>query len=246
MSLTPFDIDARSGETSSEFVGRVDTARHRGMKNALQALRPGLLVCDPVSFKVLFANETAREILGFHDTKLPAALPDGLTITRMEESGLAQRKGVAFFKGEIDGEPQDVRVVPVYGVDGEVQTLLVTIRDYEGISWSLFEMLDRLPIAVVALSPEGNDVRYINRTAVREMSAGRAGVKARRGGRGQDLLSETIALWLKHMPADGEGSVELPAGRMAIDLHFSRLMSEEGEPAKLIYWDSRVLEIVKQ
>ena len=243
MSLNPLETQGGTQEAPAHFADRVDTARHRGMKNALQALRPGLLICDPVSFDIRYANDAAREALDLEVTRFPVRLPEQLSLIREEDDRGRRRTEVPVYRAELDGDDKDARAVPVYSADGRVESVMVVIRDYAGISWSLFEMLDKLPIAVVAVSEDGRDVRYINRTAVREIFAGRAGAKARRTGKG--VIGDTVAGWWKQAPADGEGRAVVSAGKLKLDMHFSRLVSDEGEPARLVYWDARVQEPVK-
>ena len=244
MSLDQVDIQGGMDEAPAIVAERIDTARHRGMKNALQALRPGLLICDPDTFEIRYANESACDLLGIEDRRFPTRVPKRFTLSRQEENHGDRRSKFSFFRAEIDGDDSDVRAVPVFSATGKTQAVIVTIRDYQGISWSMFEMLDRMPIAVVAVSADGRDVRYINRTAVREIYAGRAGGRPRRTGRG--LIGDTVHGWWRSAPDTGEGRAEINAGRLKLDMHFANLDGEEGldgEKARLVYWDARTIHL---
>ncbi|MFO1187849.1 MAG: hypothetical protein U1E87_10630 [Alphaproteobacteria bacterium] len=58
-----------------------------------------------------------------------------------------RRSVVACYRVEIDDPRHDARALPVYLPNGQVDCVLVVIRNYNDVSWSLFEMLDRLPVA---------------------------------------------------------------------------------------------------
>ena len=146
---------------------RLESVRHRGLKQAFQALRPGLLVCHPDTYQVRYANQAAREFLGLGDSNRVIDLPDALTITRQQEFVPAERRHMACYRVEIEDARYDGRAFPVYAANGQAEAVLIVIRDYNDVSWSLFEMLDRLPMAIAAIDNLSGDVRYINRIALR-------------------------------------------------------------------------------
>jgi PAS domain len=217
---------------------RFDAVRHRGLRQAFQALNPGLLICHPDTFQIQYANAAARAILDIEHPIFPARLPECLTMTRQEEYCEAERRKVACYQTAIDNATHDVRAFPVYSQDDKnaVECVLVVIREYNDVSWSLFEMLDRLPIAVAAVTGEVADVRYINRRALREIYALKA-KSVRRHARADHRIEDALHGFLAKAPQAGEGCSEVIVGRTKVDMHFSRLGANDG--ARLLYWDPR-------
>jgi len=230
--------------TIAHYADRFESVRHRGLRQAFQALNPGLLICHPDTFQVLYANSAARDILDIKNAHFPLRLPDALTMTRQEEYCEAENRYVACYRTEIDNATHDVRAFPVYapGSSNEVISVLVVIRHYNDVSWSLFEMLDKLPIAVAAIT--GDDVRYINRRALTEIY-GQKNHARRRGtpAAADKLIAESLASFIRQAPQAGEGQSEVQLGRAKVDMNFSRLGSDDG--ARLLYWDSRSSEMPK-
>jgi PAS domain-containing protein len=224
----------------AHYADRFESVRHRGLRQAFQALNPGLLICHPDTFHVRYANAAAREILELADAAFPCRLPDALTMTRQEEYCEAEGRYVACYQTSIDNGTHDVRAFPVYasGSSNQVDSVLVVIRSYDDVSWSLFEMLDKLPIAVSSLGDDG-DVRYINRRALTEIYTLYKQRALRRGtpATADTLLAETLAGFLGQAPESGEGCTEVQVGRSKVDMHFARL--GEADNSRLLYWDSR-------
>lgn len=226
---------------SAPYVGRFEGTRHRGLRQAFQALNPGLLICHPDTFHIRYANAAATSILDLDDGRGPRRIPDTLKVTRQEEYCETERRYVACFRTEFDSDTHDVRALPVYTAGGRVDSVLVVIRDYSDVSWSLFEMLDRIPIAVAAVEGAVDDVRYINRTALKEIYGLRAHGKQRRvpPGKADRLLHAALSGYLHHAPEAGEGQAEVLVGRTKVDMHFARLNDGEPDGACLLYWDPR-------
>lgn len=219
---------------------RLESVRHRGLRQAFQSLRPGLLVCHPDTFQVRYANQAAREILGLEDVKAPVPLPGVVSMTRQEEYVATEKRHVACYRVEIDDPRHDARALPVYLPNGQVDCVLVVIRNYNDVSWSLFEMLDRLPMAIAALQGEG-DVRYINRMALREIySLKGQGLFARSARKSDPHLGETLQSFLKQVPEAGDGRHEVAVGRSKVDMHIAQL-GEGEDTSRLLYWDPRSL-----
>jgi hypothetical protein len=218
---------------------RLTTVRHRGLRQAFQALKPGLLVCHPDTYQVRYANAAAREILALKEARAPLPLPDVITMTRQEEYVLAERRHIACYRVEIDDPRHDARALPVYLPNGQVDCVLLVIRNYNDVSWSLFEMLDRLPMAIAALTGDHGDVRYINRMALREIYSLKGHGLLRRSSRKADLLiGETLLGFLRQVPEATDGRHEVVVGRSKVDMHFAQL-GEAGEMTRLLYWDPR-------
>ncbi len=223
----------------AESTARLESVRHRGLRQAFQALKPGLLVCHPDTFQIRYANAAAREILGIEHAHWPWRLPEAVTMTRQEEFVASEKRHLACYRVEINDGRHDARAFPVYHANGAIDCVLVVIRNYNDVSWSLFEMLDRLPMAIAALREDGGDVRYINRMALREIYSLRGQGLLRRPARKADpLIEETLHGLLRQVPAATEGHLEVSIGRGKVDMHFARL-GETGQAAKLLYWDPR-------
>jgi len=232
-----FSDDSKDAAQSA---ARLESVRHRGLRQAFQSLRPGLLVCHPDTFQVRYANAAAREILGLEDVKAPVPLPSVISMTRQEEYIANEKRHVACYRVEIDDPRHDARALPVYLNNGQVDCVLVVIRNYNDVSWSLFEMLDRLPMAIAALQGEG-DVRYINRMALREIYSLRGQGLLKRSGRKSDpFLGETLLGVLRQVPGAGEGRHEVVVGRSKVDMHVAEL-GEGEDTSRLLYWDPRSL-----
>lgn len=230
---------------SPHYADRVDGVRHRGLRQAFQALKPGLLICHPDTFHIRYANAAAKSILGLDGTELPCRMPDTLKVTRQEEYCETERRHVACFRTELDDDSHDVRAFPVYTAGGQVDSVLIVLRDYNDVSWALFEMLDRIPIAVAAVEGDADDVRYINRTALMEIYGLRSQGRQRRAGpaKADRQLHVALAGYLNQTPVEGEGQAQVQVGRTKVDMHFARLNQVEGETenesACLLYWDPR-------
>jgi hypothetical protein len=219
---------------------RLESVRHRGLRQAFQALKPGLLVCHPDTHQIRYANSAAREILRIEHARWPARLPEKVNMTRQEEYVPVERRHVACYRVEMDDDKHDARALPVYTASGHVDSVLVVIRNYNDVSWSLFEMLDRLPMAIAALTEERGDVRYINRMALREIYSLRGQGLMRRPARKADpLIEETLLGFVRQAPEPSDGRHEILVGRTKVDMHFARLGDAE-EASRLIYWDPRV------
>jgi hypothetical protein len=219
---------------------RLESVRHRGLRQAFQALKPGLLVCHPDTFQIRYANAAAREILGIEQTQFPWRLPDAVTMTCQQEYVAAEKRHVACYRVEINDGCHDARAFPVYHANGTVDCVMVVIRNYNDVSWSLFEMLDRLPMAIAALTEDQGDVRYINRMALREIYSLRGqGLLKRPARKADPLIEETLLGLLRQTPGGSEGCQAVTLGRGKVDMHFARL-GEAGEAARLLYWDPRV------
>jgi hypothetical protein len=220
---------------------RLEGVRHRGLRQAFQSLRPGLLVCHPDTFQVRYANAAARAILGLEQALIPVPLPGVISMTRQEEYVATERRHVACYRVEIDDPRHDARALPVYLPSGQVDCVLVVIRNYNDVSWSLFEMLDRLPMAIAALEGEEGDVRYINRIALREIYSLKGhGLLKRSGRKGDPLIGETLLGVLRQVPPAGEGRHEVVVGRTKVDMHVADL-GEGDDTSRLLYWDPRTL-----
>ena len=228
------------------YADRLESVRHRGLRQAFQALNPGLLICHPDTFQIRYANAAARAILDLEDATFPVRLPEALTMTRQEEYCEAERRTVACYQTVIDNGTHDVRAFPVYapGTSNQVESVLVVIREYNDVSWSLFEMLDRLPIAIAAVTGDVDDIRYINRRALMEIHALK--------GNGKSLLKRNIAVTadtqlteglkgiVQQAPEGGEDVSEVQIGRTRVDLRTSQLGANDG--ARLLYWDPRGID----
>jgi hypothetical protein len=95
---------------------------------------------------------------------------------------------------------------------------------------------------VAAVEGAVDDVRYINRTALREIYGLRAQSKHRRSsGKADRHLHDALASYLSQAPDTGEGQAEVLVGRTKVDMHFARLNDGEveGDGACLLYWDPR-------
>lgn len=229
--------DTNTAAASTE---RLENVRHRGLRQAFQALRPGLLVCHPDTFQVRYANEAARKILGMEHAHWPWRLPETVTMTRQEEYVATEKRRLACYRVEINDGRHDARALPVYLANGQVDCVLVVIRNYNDVSWSLFEMLDRLPMAIAALTEDNGDVRYINRMALREIYSLRGQGLLRRPAKKSDpLIEETLLSLVRQAPEKSEGRHEVSVGRAKVEMHFSRLGEEANSKARLLYWDPR-------
>jgi len=225
------------------YADRLESVRHRGLRQAFQELNPGLLICHPDTFQVRYANAAARAILNLEDATFPVRLPEALTMTRQEEYCEAERRTVACYQTSIDTGTHDVRAFPVYaqGASNQVESVLVVIREYNDVSWSLFEMLDRLPIAIAAVTGDVDDIRYINRRALTEIHALKGKPLLKRNAVTADTqLTEGLKSVVQHAPEGGEGRTEAHLGRTLVDLHVSQLGANDG--SRLFYWDPRGLE----
>lgn len=224
----------------AHYADRLESVRHRGLRQAFQALNPGLLICHPDTFQIRYANAAARQILDLDASTFPVRLPEGLTMTRQEEYCEAESRYVPCYQSSIDNETYDVRAFPVYAQSSnhEVVAVLVVIREYNDVSWSLFEMLDKLPVSVAAVT--GEDVRYINRRAVAEIYGSKAKNLIKRGApvTAETFISEALQGFSAQAPESGEGIAEVQVGRSKVDMHFSKLGANDG--SRLLYWDSRV------
>lgn len=220
------------------YVDRFEKVRHRGLRQAFEAINPGLLICHPDTFQIRYANEAGRKILGLESDHWPRRLPDIMTMTRQEEYCEAEGRYVACYNVKIDNDLNDVRALPVYDAAGKVESVMVVIRDYNDVSWSLFEMLDRLPIAVAAVNKETGNVRYVNRRALREIYSQRTQQRSKRckTQTADQLIENTISSWLSHGPENGAGVAEVQVGKSRVDMHFADLGEDS---TTLIYWDSR-------
>lgn len=229
----------------SHYADRLESVRHRGLRQAFQALNPGLLICHPDTFHICYANAAARAILDLEEAAFPVRLPEAITMTRQEEFCEAERRTVACYQTTIDSATHDVRAFPVYapGTQNKVDSVLVVIREYNDVSWSLFEMLDRLPIAIAAVGGE-EDIRYINRRALTELHALKAKPFLWRNGatapKAETQLVESLKGLLAQAPEAGEGRNEVVVGRARVDMHFARLGANDD--SRLIYWDPRGLD----
>jgi hypothetical protein len=222
---------------------RLESVRHRGLKQAFQALRPGLMVCHPDTYQVRYANQAARAFVGLGDVKRVSDLPDQLTVTRQQEFVPSDRRHLACYRVEVSDPRFDSRALPVYSANGQAEAVLIVLRDYNDVSWSLFEMLDRLPMAIAAVDSHSGDVRYINRIALREVYALRSPGLLKRVPRRQDtVLEETLLGLLRQTPDASEGCQEVTLGRSRVDLHYSRL-GENESTTRLIYWDPRTTTV---
>lgn len=229
--------DSNNVEVST---ARLESVRHRGLRQAFQALKPGLLVCHPDTFEIRYANSAAREILGIAHTHFPWRLPDSVTMTRQQEYVATEKRHLSCYKVEINDGKHDARALPVYNPNGSVDCVLVVIRNYNDVSWSLFEMLDRLPMAIAALTEDKGDVRYINRMALREIYSLRGqGLMKRPARKSDPLIEETLLNLLRQTPVASEGVHAVTVGRGKVDMHFARL-GEPSDSARLLYWDPRV------
>ena len=196
------------------YADRLESVRHRGLRQAFQALNPGLLICHPDTFQIRYANAAARAILDLEDATFPVRLPEALTMTRQEEYCEAERRTVACYQTKIDTGTHDVRAFPVYaqGTSNQVESVLVVIREYNDVSWSLFEMLDRLPIAIAAITGDVDDIRYINRRALTEIHGlkGKSLLNKRNPVVTADTqLSEGLKGIAQQAPQGGEGCTEV-------------------------------------
>jgi hypothetical protein len=230
------------------YADRLESVRHRGLRQAFQALNPGLLICHPDTFQVRYANASARAILDLENVTFPVRLPEVLTMARQEEYCEAERRTVACYQTSIESGTHDVRAFPVYtpGSTHQVESVLVVLREYNDVSWSLYEMLDRLPIAIAAITGQVDDIRYLNRRALAELHAVK-GFKAllKRGApaTADTQLTEALIGVAEQAPEAGEGRAEVQVGRSRVDMHFSRLGANDG--SRLLYWDPRGLDPVR-
>ena len=226
------------------YADRLESVRHRGLRQAFQALNPGLLICHPDTFQIRYANAAARAILDLEKATFPVRLPETLTMTRQEEYCEAERRKVACYQTKIDNGTHDVRAFPVYaqGASNQVESVLVVIREYNDVSWSLFEMLDRLPIAIAAITGDADDIRYVNRRALTEIHAlkGKSLLKRNAPVTADTQLTEGLKSVAHQGPAEGEGRSEALVGRTRVDLHVSRLGGNDS--SRLLYWDPRGIE----
>ena len=231
----------------SHYADRLESVRHRGLRQAFQALNPGLLICHPDTFHIRYANAAAREILDLEGTEFPARLPEALTMTRQEEFCEAERRTVTCYQTAIESDTHDVRAYPVYapGAHNKVESVLVVIREYNDVSWSLFEMLDRLPIAIAAVSGEVDDIRYVNRRALAELHSLKAKPLLKRGNSltADTQISEALRGILAQAPQAGEGRTDAVIGRTHADVHFARL--GDNDDSRLLYWDPRGFDIAR-
>ncbi len=234
--------DVTAAEVShSHYADRLEFVRHRGLRQAFQALNPGLLICHPDTFHIRYANAAARAILDLEEAAFPVRLPEAITMTRQEEFCETERRTVACYQTSIESATHDVRAFPVYapGSQNKVDSVLVVIREYNDVSWSLFEMLDRLPIAVASVTGDADDIRYINRRALTELHALKNKPLLWRSSvlTADTQLTEALKGLLAQAPEGGEGRGEVMVGRTRADMHFARLSANDD--SRLIYWDPR-------
>lgn len=224
----------------SHYADRLENVRHRGLRQAFQALNPGMLICHPDTFHIRYANAAARAILDLEDSSFPVRLPEAITMTRQEEFCETERRTVACYQTGIESDTHDVRAYPVYapGSSNKVDAVLVVIREYNDVSWSLFEMLDRLPIAIAAVVGDADDIRYVNRRALAELHAkGKPFLWRGSALKADTQLADALKGLLAQAPEGGEGRGEVVVGRVRVDMHFARLGADDN--SRLLYWDPR-------